>query len=1069
MDVAMDERLRTYVQEVESRVRCQLDDRKKLEDAVPLSEEQLRKMDSTLKRTTAFMKKLKNIGCIQLTSVLQDVDKVNLSKFVEEMTATIAEAKIKYSEVQAVVKVCVHLSCYYAEFSSLLLLEFRKLLPSRRNDKIQNPSKLRVDIRLLGELCLHGVFGKEGVQLLGSVVSFLTLTDRTEHINIPIVLPFCKAMNVDLLGLHPYSIKQVASAANIKLPETSVISVDHKKTFAQLLLDYRSSLVDHIKQDLLEMNQLLLSIKRQTRTRGDASAEDRNHLGELRARYEKILTSGTQLSEYLGVEMEAMKEEQSEDEEEEVSALALSRALQEGTITIWPDEDTRQFYETRMELRQLVPAILFQESEQRTLDLVEGKIEDVDLSGLDAIAEEAEDEGDEHSEGIDDEETKIDLNEMDLPSVAMSRIDAPKISGQDLKLRMIAFMEQLPWLINRDLIDKAALDFVTNLNTRNNRKKLCQMMLEQHRNRLDLLPFYGRLVATLEPVMPDLALELSHSLLQQFRAAVQSKKKQRVDWKIRCARFISELVKFEIIPKGEGLSCLRMVLFDFRGHNIDMCCAMVDAMGQFLYRSTDSHGKMKILLGVMMKKRDRVSDPRQQMLIDNAFYTCIPPPVQEKPKPASDPFQDFIRYLISNLSRYRMEITVRCLRKLDWSDPVCANYAVECLSNPSLPRYNNVPYLASLVASLSSCHDWIGIRVLDATLEDIRIALEFNSPSLNQSTVLSVIFLGQLYNYSVCDSPVIFKTLYQLITFGAFDPLLDDWSNLARIGLVCELLLVCGEYFNAGSAKKKLDCFLAYFYRYLLAKEEAFKARDIVFPKHVRFRVEEMSDYVRKGVKIPESFDEAQEVVDGIQQQYGKMVDAAREGKIAQQIEEEIMDEEEEEPRKINCAAEAGGDENISSSDEIVVSIYDENESVRVHTNRVLLPEDELFVRQLEQIIAETMQSRANVVSVPVSEIVVPTSARQKFHRSIAFDANARSTKSDDTSNSGTETRMAILTRGKGNKTVLKAIAMDAPSFLTETWNAQREKERMELTVHKHITLSINERMMMDDDESLSE
>lgn len=58
-----------------------------------------------------------------------------------------------------------------------------------------------------------------------------------------------------------------------------------------------------------------------------------------------------------------------------------------------------------------------------------------------------------------------------------------------------------------------------------------------------------------------------------------------------------------------------MVLFDFRGHNIDMCCAMVDAMGQFLYRSTDSHGKMKILLGVMMKKRDRINDPRQQVKV----------------------------------------------------------------------------------------------------------------------------------------------------------------------------------------------------------------------------------------------------------------------------------------------------------------------------------------------------------------------------------------------------------------------------------------------------------------------
>lgn len=81
MDDVVDERLQTYIQEVENREQCQLDDRKKLEDAVPFSEGQLRKMDSTLKRTTAFMKKLKNIGCVQLASILQDIDKVGIQTF----------------------------------------------------------------------------------------------------------------------------------------------------------------------------------------------------------------------------------------------------------------------------------------------------------------------------------------------------------------------------------------------------------------------------------------------------------------------------------------------------------------------------------------------------------------------------------------------------------------------------------------------------------------------------------------------------------------------------------------------------------------------------------------------------------------------------------------------------------------------------------------------------------------------------------------------------------------------------------------------------------------------------
>ncbi|VDK60789.1 unnamed protein product [Gongylonema pulchrum] len=96
------------------------------------------------------------------------------------------------------------------------------------------------------------------------------------------------------------------------------------------------------------------------------------------------------------------------------------------------------------------------------------------------------------------------------------------------------------------------------------------------------------------------------------------------------------------------------------------------------------------------------------MLIDNAYFTCIPPEVEEQPLVESEPLHDFIYFLLSNVSRVRMELTVRCLRKLDWSDPVVAEFAIHCLSNPLLPRYSDVPHLASVVAELCSCHEWIG-------------------------------------------------------------------------------------------------------------------------------------------------------------------------------------------------------------------------------------------------------------------------------------------------------------------------------------------------------------------------
>ena len=61
------------------------------------------------------------------------------------------------------------------------------------------------------------------------------------------------------------------------------------------------------------------------------------------------------------------------------------------------------------------------------------------------------------------------------------------------------------------------------------------------------------------------------------------------------------------------------MLFDFRCANIDMCCAMIDSMGPYLYLSVDSHGKMKVLLEVMMKKRERVQDFRQQVSEQSLF------------------------------------------------------------------------------------------------------------------------------------------------------------------------------------------------------------------------------------------------------------------------------------------------------------------------------------------------------------------------------------------------------------------------------------------------------------------
>lgn len=112
--------------------------------------------------------------------------------------------------------------------------------------------------------------------------------------------------------------------------------------------------------------------------------------------------------------------------------------------------------------------------------------------------------------------------------------------------------------------------------------------------------------------------------------------------------------------------------------------------------------------------------------------------------------------------------------------------------------------------------EYVGPQVVDAILEDIRIGMEINHPKFNQRRISAAKFLGELYNYRMLESSVVFKTLYSFITFGVSydaDVLseLDPPEHLFRIRLVCTVLDTCGQYFDRGSSKKKLDCYLVYF------------------------------------------------------------------------------------------------------------------------------------------------------------------------------------------------------------------------------------------------------------------
>ena len=128
-----------------------------------------------------------------------------------------------------------------------------------------------------------------------------------------------------------------------------------------------------------------------------------------------------------------------------------------------------------------------------------------------------------------------------------------------------------------------------------------------NRNRVDLLPFYARFVATILPCAPDVATDLAGLLKREFRWQVRKKDQMKIESKLKVCRFIGEMVKFELFDVPDCIFCLKMLLFDFSHHNIEMACVMLETCGRFLFYSPSTRQRTKLCLEQMMRKKAALS------------------------------------------------------------------------------------------------------------------------------------------------------------------------------------------------------------------------------------------------------------------------------------------------------------------------------------------------------------------------------------------------------------------------------------------------------------------------------
>lgn len=1084
------------------------------------------KLDSNLRRNTAFVKKLKTISEAQRDSLLKDMTGLNLTKYISEAAAAIVEAKLKMSDIQTAVIVCSSLHERYADFSTQLLENWLKALPLKKDDKATNLSKIRVDLRFFAELLSCGVFTlKEGLPVLRNLLCFLTSGDREEHHNLGILVSFCKHCGEDFAGLVPRRMRLLAQKYLRDIPTSDLLSAEKQRPLGALLREYYRSLCRHVLRDHKALQGLEAHNRRVLQTKGELSADQRDRHEAAHLAFHKLLAATHQLADALDEDVPDMPLEEITSLDSDAATLDIHNRFKggelDGTTSLWEDEESRSFYESLPDLKAFIPGILFKDSVQATNTVspsedcaelsLEEDLQKLEMESVLEIEEEKENARLENG-------TKVE--EKDLTETLLQEIEAPEEEpaagagpGAANKLLLDGFLNSLLHCVSREMVDQAAEQFCMNLNTKPNRNKLIKALFLVPRTRLDLLPFYARFVATLAPCMPDVANDLVSMLKQDFKFHIKKKDQINIESKVKTMRFIGELVKFKIFPKSDALHCLKNLLLDFSHHYIEMACNLLETCGRFLFRSPDAHQRTKVYLEQMMRKKAvQALDSRYTTMIENAFYYCNPPEASTSVCVVRPPLHEYIRKLLyKDLAKTNTEKILRQMRKLDWEDPEVSAYATKCLVAIWNVKYYNIRCMANLLAGLVAYHETVGPQVVDGVLEDIRLGMEINHPKYNQRRVSVVHYLGELYNYRMVESSVIFKVLYSFITFGVniggpATPL-DPPDNLFRIRLVCILLDTCGQYFNTGSSKKKLDCFLVFFQHYYWQKKSTElytggnggSGEESPFPVTVDFLVKDTLLPLRPKMRLYQGLEEATAAIEDLMAELRPKLaeflstseldgdeNSGKHGK--EQVNLGPIQEVEEEPDEENHSGE-GSDQDVEMEGDGDTDVYSGSQSqpledevglssdeeagnleedpgssqqdvtlVNQRPRQAPCPEDEDFMADFDKMLSESILHRSQDSVKPQADIVIPMSLKNSSQQKKTY-SNLLEKKSEESKN----TMNFILMTRKGNKPQFKSLEVPVSSELAQNLKDREEAERAEKEQVKMLTLNINERQEEED------
>lgn len=335
-----------------------------------------------------------------------------------------------------------------------------------------------------------------------------------------------------------------------------------------------------------------------------------------------------------------------------------------------------------------------------------------------------------------------------------------ELKSQVNDLKVDSLINRFPCLCSAQMVDDLARDYLS-LESKFLKLRVIECLLDVKR-RSDLLPYYARFMAIVKSLSDTVVSTLESNLRKQIHHHVERENAASgVEPKLVNARYLGEMVKFQLVPDAIIFFIFKMLLDKFHPQNIEIICHLIETCGMYLNYNETTKQRFTEVLDRISGFKNKITDGRLSLLVDCAILSCTPSAPYPKKERSNEEL--FLRYLISNLNLANVLKTSKIIGK--FSEVLLRKYFTKL----KCTKYHQIEPMASLLSFANNSFCNLAIHVVDNVIEEIHSALERDSFTENQKRLMYSTYLAHLFLVNLVDNTTMIEILFLILKFPSND------------------------------------------------------------------------------------------------------------------------------------------------------------------------------------------------------------------------------------------------------------------------------------------------------------